>query len=210
MTHDEWLAARQKGIGASDAACILGLNPWKSNVQLWEEKTGRRQPEDIGDKAVVKYGKAAEQHLRELFAIDFPQYAVGYDEYGMIANLPEYPWLFATLDGDLTEDNGRRGILEIKTTEIQRSGDWQKWDNCVPENYYIQVLHQFLATGYDFAILKAQIKWHKGSELQLTTRHYTFERQLVLDDLDYLLKEEIKFWECVTSDTRPHLILPDI
>ena len=33
-TREEWLKARTL-IGGSDAACILGKNPWKSNVELW-------------------------------------------------------------------------------------------------------------------------------------------------------------------------------
>lgn len=46
----EWLKARQKGIGGSDAASVLGISPWKTNVQLWEEKTGITEPEDISGK----------------------------------------------------------------------------------------------------------------------------------------------------------------
>ena len=39
-THAEWLRERQNGIGASDAGTIIGVNHWKSNVELWAEKTG--------------------------------------------------------------------------------------------------------------------------------------------------------------------------
>lgn len=213
QTHDElreeWLNRRKKGIGASEAACVLGLNPYKSNVLLWEEKTGRKQAKDISDKPCVQYGNDAERLLRELFKLDFPQYLVEYDEFLMIANLKEYPFIFATLDGELLENN-RHGILEIKTTEIQQSNQWDKWKNRIPDNYYVQVLHQFLATGYDFAILKAQIKWQKDDEIQLTTRHYKIERNEVIDEINQLLEAEIKFWECVISDTRPSLILPNI
>ena len=51
----EWLEARKDGLGASDAAALLGLSPWKTNVQLWEEKCGLVIPEDIGDKPYVRY-----------------------------------------------------------------------------------------------------------------------------------------------------------
>ena len=209
IARAEWLERRKSGIGGSDAACILGLNPWKSNVELWEEKTGRREPEDIGWKPVVQYGKEAEKYLRGLFELDYPQYAVSYDEFGMIANIPEYPWLFATLDGDLTEEGtGRKGVLEIKTTEIMRSSQWNEWggDIPIPQHYYIQVLHQLLATGYDFAVVRAQIKHSKGASIRDATIH----RELVTADLEYLLKEEIKFWECVREGRRPALILPEI
>ena len=52
------------------------------------KKTGRRKPQDISDKSYVKYGNEAEPHIRELFALDFPQYVVTYDQYGMIRNNP--------------------------------------------------------------------------------------------------------------------------
>lgn len=206
----DWLKARLKGIGASEASSVLGLNPYKNNVELWEEKTGRRIAKDISDKPCVAYGNDAERPLRELFALDHPQYVVGYNAFEMVANLKNYPFIFATLDGDLFEPYptpGRKGILEIKTTEIQRSEQWKQWENQIPNNYYIQVLHQLLATGYDFAILKAQIKWHKNGEMQLTTRHYTMERKDVQSDINELLKAEIEFWQCVQEDRRPNLII---
>lgn len=208
MTEVEWLQARKNGIGASDAACILGLNLWKSNVQLWEEKTGIREAEDISDKAVVTFGKQSEAPIRELFALDYPQYEVRYDEFGMVRNL-KYPWLFATLDGELLEGN-RKGVLEIKTTEIQRSNDWKKWDNQVPQYYYTQVLHQLLATGYDFAILKARIKYRKDGNLFATVRHYHLEAKDCKEDMAYLLQKEIEFWELVKNKKCPSRILPTI
>ena len=76
----EWLAFRRTGIGGSDAAAILGLSPFKSNVQVWEEKTGHREPEDISDRPQVQYGKNAEDMLVKLFALDYPQYRVKQDK----------------------------------------------------------------------------------------------------------------------------------
>lgn len=39
--REEWLAMRLKvGIGGSEAGCVLGLNPWKSNLDLYREKIG--------------------------------------------------------------------------------------------------------------------------------------------------------------------------
>ena len=95
-----------------------------------------------------------------MFELDFPQFHVDYDEFGMKANEPDCPFIFATLDGELTDQNGRKGILEIKTTEIRRSIDWKKWSGQIPDYYYAQVVHQLLSTGYEFAILKARIREH--------------------------------------------------
>ncbi len=64
-SREEWLQARKNHIGGSDASACVGVNPYKSNVDLWEEKTGLRQPEDISGKDYVIYGTRAEGHLRE-------------------------------------------------------------------------------------------------------------------------------------------------
>ena len=213
-TREEWLKARQKGIGGSDAAAVLGISPWKSNVQLWEEKTGIAEPEDISEKEVVRFGKESEAAIRQLFQLDFPEYKVSYDEFGIIANQPDCPFIFATLDGELTDQNGRKGILEIKTTEIRRSIDWKKWKGQVPDYYYAQIVHQLLATGYDFAILKARIREQRGALGEfgwtITVRHYLFERSPLLEDIAYLKEKEIAFWRAVQTKTRPALILPEI
>ena len=213
-TREEWLKARQKGIGGSDAAAVLGISPWKSNVQLWEEKTGIAEPEDISEKEVVRFGKESEAAIRQLFQLDFPEYKVSYDEFGIISNQPDCPFIFATLDGELTDQNGRKGILEIKTTEIRRSIDWKKWKGQVPDYYYAQIVHQLLATGYDFAILKARIREQRGALGEfgwtITVRHYLFERSPLLEDIAYLKEKEIAFWRAVQTKTRPALILPEI
>ena len=207
MAREEWLKRRLKGIGASEASAIVGMNPYKTNVELWEEKTGRREPEDISDKPYVKYGTEAEKHLRALFALDFPQYEVNYKDFDMRYN-SDYPFIFATLDGELTEKaTGRKGVLEIKTTEIMKSEQYDKWKGRIPQNYYIQVIHQLLATGFDFVVLKAQLKSAYG-DVRLSTRHYHIEREEVLEDISYLLQREILFWECVQEDRKPNLILP--
>lgn len=215
----EWLKDRLNGIGASEAAAVVGMSPYKSNIELWEEKTGRRQAVDIGDKPYVQYGKEAEKCLRELFALDHPQYKVDYDEFGMIRNNPDCPFAFATLDGELSEMGDekpmriihRKGVLEIKTTEILRAGQWDEWNNRVPQHYYIQVIHQLLATGYDFAWLKAQIKYHdREGNLCAAIRHYHIERELVLEDIEWLAQRETLFWESVKNNKRPALLLPEI
>ena len=61
----EWLNNRGL-IGGSDAGVILGVCPWKTNEELWEEKCGYRKPVDISDNPLVKYGTKAEEYLRNL------------------------------------------------------------------------------------------------------------------------------------------------
>lgn len=87
--REEWLQHRNR-IGGSDAAAIVGMNPYRSNVELWQIKTGQLEQEDISEKPYVKYGTEAEQYLRELFRLDFPEYTVCYEENNMFLS-DKYP-----------------------------------------------------------------------------------------------------------------------
>ena len=210
-THADWLSARLKGIGASEASAVIGCNPYMDNVSLWRRKTDRETAPDIGDKPCVQYGHAAEPLLRGLFALDYPAYQVEYGgAYDMVHN-PDYPFIFATLDGRLTEKTtGRKGILEIKTTEILKSMQREKWAGQLPHNYYVQLLHQLLATGWEFAVLHAQLKFCYGGDIKTERRTYFVERAEVQADLDTLLREELRFWGYVQEDREPPLQLPEI
>lgn len=207
--HEAWLKARAGRIGGSDASAIVGMNPYKSNVELWLEKTGQMVPEDISDKLYVKYGTEAEQHLRELFKLDFPEYEVFYEENNMFLN-DKFPFAHASLDGWLVDQEGRKGIWECKTTNILQSMQKEKWNQRIPDNYYIQVLHYLLVTEFDFAVLKAQLKSEFNGEIYIQTKHYKIERSEVEADLEFLESSEKRFWKQVQERKKPGLILPEI
>lgn len=204
-----WLKGRLNGIGGSDASAVVGKNPYKTNIELFEEKTGRRIAPDISEKPYVIYGKEAEQFIRELFRLDYPQYQVMHHEYRILQSL-DYPFMQASLDGELVDQDGRKGILEIKTTNILQSMQYEKWKDRIPDNYYIQVLHYLLVTGYEFVVLRAHLRSNWGTDVRTQVKHYFIERTEVQADLDYLQEEEIKFWKYVESGRKPPLILPEI
>ena len=209
-SHEEWLKKRTSYIGGSDASCIVGMNPYKTNIELWEEKTGRRVTPDISNESYVKYGHDAEEYLRELFAIDYPQYQVLYEENNMWLN-DKYPFAHASLDGWLVDEDGRKGVLEIKTTNILQSMQKEKWKDRIPDNYYIQVLHYLMVTEFEFAVLKAQLKYeHNNGDVFLTTKHYKIERAEVEEDIKYLENEERRFYEHIINNRQPNLVLPTI
>ena len=209
-TREEWLESRRQGIGGSDAGCIVGANPWKSARQLWKEKTGADKPDDISDKPALKFGKEAEQHLRALFLLTYPQYTCEYHEFRMYAN-DRLPFIFATLDGELTDADGRRGILEIKTTTIQQAKQWFEWDDCIPQHYYIQILHQLLACDWaEYVELFAHIRYQKGEEIRAALRKFRIERRDVEQDLQILEEREIQFYKQWQDGTEPPYTLPEI
>ena len=202
--REEWLANRQR-IGGSDAAAIIGKNPYRSNVDLWRIKTGQMQPEDISQKPYVLYGTLAEPHIRALFTLDYPEYEIGYEENNMFFN-SAYPFAHASLDGWLTEkETSRKGILEIKTTMILNSLQQDKWRDQIPDNYYIQVLHYLMVTGFEFVELVALLKY-SSMDIPEQIRHYHIERSDVTEDIE----SERRFWWQVENRKEPAVILPEI
>lgn len=209
MNREQWLKDRLTGIGGSDASAILGLNPWKTNVELWEEKTFGVQQKVSSNKA-IEYGTKAEKPLFQLFKLDFPQYKCV--KTNQLLRNPEYPFIIGTLDGDLVEKSTKReGVLEIKTTEILSSMHREKWKDKIPPNYYTQIIHYLLVTGRQFAVLKAQLKYKMSpDDVYSQTKHYFIERGEVEEDIKYLLEKEKEFWSFVVRKQRPGLVLPEI
>ena len=204
----DWLEFRKTGLGGSDAAAILGLSPFKTNVEVWEEKVGLRDPEDISDKPQVVYGTAAEDMLVKLFALDYPQYKVRQDKQTVYRR----GFMFASLDAELTEKETKaQGFLEIKTTEVHSAAMLQKWDGRVPDYYYAQILHYFVTLGWTFAWLKVQIKQiGRNEQTELVTRHYPFLRRALMEEMKYLYLKEKEFWGYVERRERPPLKLPNL
>lgn len=210
--HEAWLQERRFGVGASDAASLLGMSKWKSNQQLWEEKVGLREPEDISGKPFVQYGHDAEPHIRGLFALNHPELEVTYESPYKIMRNDEHPFIFCTPDGELKElRTGRKGGLEIKTTEIKQPSQWDQWDNRIPDQYYCQVIWQMIASGWEFVWLAALIKWYtKEGDLRMNYREYPIERDEALADIKYTKEKGIAFWHSVETKSKPGLILPTI
>lgn len=198
--RDSWLKGRSNGIGGSSASALINMNPWKDNNTLWKELKRKVEVKDISDKPQVQYGLKAEEFIRGLFALDYPQYEVQYQDNVTLENIKN-PWMKYSPDGLLIDkQTGERGILEIKTTEILQSMQREKWNDQIPTNYYIQVLHGLLVTGFDFVVLRAHLKsrWKlpDGSEdIRIQVKDYKFTKKEKESDLVWLLDNETKMWE---------------
>lgn len=193
-----------RGIGGSEAAAACSRSPWLTTVQLWRIKCGAEEPKDISNDAAVQQGVRMEPALREFFKALHPEYAVEHHTFDILFQT-DRPFLFATLDGELLDEQGRRGVIEIKTATPNGKIGWETWrDGAIPMHYYIQVLHQLLATEYDFAILFAALYSLNGD---ITLRQYEIERADVAQDLTWLLDKETEFWRCVEGKRLPPMPL---
>jgi putative phage-type endonuclease len=197
--REEWLIGRNEGIGASEAAAIVGASNWMTSTELWEVKTGRRKPKDMSDNELVHYGTEAEKYIRALFRLKHEELEMKYHPYDIL--FQDYrPWLRCTLDGELTTEDGERGILECKVHFVRGKSDLAQWNNRIPDHYLIQILHQWLASEFTFAYLTAEIIF-QDFDSQLRT--YYFKAENYQEEMDWLLAEEEKFWESVKSGNSP-------
>ena len=198
--RESWLLGRNaQGLGGSDAAAAVGLSPWETPIGLWRKKRGLEQPKDISGEAVVQQGIKMEPILRDFYASLHPEYQIEHAPYDIFYQ-SERPWLFATLDGILTDESGNNGILEIKTGN-PTGAKWKEWaDGNMPMNYYCQTLHYLLATGFSYVRLFACLFSMSGD---MTIKSYEIERADVEADLAWLLKEETEFWGYVQRGEIP-------
>lgn len=207
--RESWLQGRCAGIGASNAASAIGQSKWRSNVKLFRLITGKEKGGELIGNTAVEFGNRAEPVMRELFKLKHPEYTVEYHQYDILSQ-DDLPWLRATLDGDLWVDTPKRygqnkGILEIKTATLKTKQQWEEWNGRMPQHYYIQCLHQLLATGWDYVILFALLMGLN----EWTIREFSIYKDDVEDDLAWLLEEEKKFWGYVERNEEPPEILPD-
>ena len=189
-SHEEWLSSRGKGIGGSDASALCDQSRFKTLQDLWFEKVqGKKKP--VGGPN-VEYGKTAEPALRILYQAKHLDQDVQYMEDAVLVS-KSCSWQRYSPDGLIWDpETGRRGILEIKTSQVNNGHKAQEWADGVPIEYYLQVLHGMLVTGFDFVTVTAELRFWDG-RVEIIERSYA--RDDVQSDLEALERIERENWE---------------
>lgn len=197
--REEWIANRM-GLGGSDSGAVCGFG-FKSPLELWQEKTGRKQPTDLSDNERVSFGNAVEEPMRALYRVMFPQYQLDFTPYTILRRDDTYSFMFYTPDGWLTErDTGRKGLWECKSATCLKREDWEKWRDKIPLGYLTQLLHGMFVGGFEYADLFA-ILVNKDNDAEI--RRYHVELIDHEADLVWLIQRETDFWRCVETGTNP-------
>ena len=205
--RESWLKNRSKFIGGSDVACILGLNAWKSNLDLYREKIGLVEAPDLSGNEAVEYGTKAEEHIRALFTLDHPELEVSYVEYNSWHN-SKFPFAAASLDGWSREkETDRKGIVEIKTAIITSKEQAKKWDGQIPDYYYCQLLHYFGVTEFDYADLRARLRFMYPDNHFVMERDFHIERFECEADITTVLESEAAFHKRLQDKEEPPRII---
>lgn len=199
--REEWLNQRQQqGLGGSEAAAAVGMSPWASPVELWKLKLGMSKPKDLSDNPAIQQGIRMEAVLRDFFKATHPEFEIWHHPFDILYQ-SERPWLFSTLDGEILDENGRYGVLEIKTGTPNGKTGWEQWSNGkMPQHYFIQCCHELLATGFQFVRLFACLYAQNGD---MTLKPYEIERSEVEEDLAWLLREEERFYGYIQRGEMP-------
>lgn len=185
----EWLKVRRHGIGSSDAAAAVGLSPYKSQLELWMEKTGRvaleKTPPD--QDSPMYWGTLLEPYVATAYTQKTGRKV---RRLNAVLQHPTFPYLLADIDREVI------GCPEVQVLECKTAGEFgsKLWKEGVPEYVQLQVQHQLAVTGKvaaDVAVLLC------GQKLEV----HRVQRDE--DLIGRLLVLETRFWECVDKDTPP-------
>lgn len=139
ITHEEWIAARLKGIGGSDSAAVCGLSRFSSPLDVWLLKTGRKPAQP--DNEAMHFGRLLEPVVRQEFA---RRTRLTIKECPYILSSKEYPFMIANVDGIVTEKDGTKAVLEIKTTNSLTA--IKDIEDGLPVEWFLQVQHYLSVT----------------------------------------------------------------
>ena len=191
MSRGDWLQVRKQGIGGSDAAAAVGLSPYKSQLELWLEKTGRDstlpKPTPADTTEPVYWGTLLEPIVAAAYT---QQTGNRVRKVNAVLQHPTIPFMLANLDREVI------GVSGVQILECKTAGEFgaRLWRDGVPEYVQLQVQHQFAVTGKqaaDVAVLLC------GQQLAV----HRIERD---DDLiARLIELEARFWRYVETDTPP-------
>lgn len=150
IPREDWLKLRKRGIGGSDAAAVAGLNPWKSPVAVYLEKTGQIEQEEPGEPAY--WGNVLEDVVAKEFSI---RTGFKVQRSNKLYRHPEHPFMLGNIDRMITDQNKRKGILEVKTTSAFNGEDWK--EDKLPDHYAIQLQHYLSVLGLDYGFFAVLI-----------------------------------------------------
>ncbi|KVL02667.1 YqaJ viral recombinase family protein [Burkholderia ubonensis] len=191
LSRDDWLAVRRTGIGGSDAAAAVGLNPYMSALELWLDKTGRAdglpRPDPDDTTSPTYWGTLLE-----------PIVAASYTEQtgnrvrrvNAVLRHPTVPFMLANIDREIV------GARDVQILECKTAGEFgaRLWREGVPEYVQIQVQHQLAVTGKTAAHVAVLLC---GQALEV----HRIERDDAL--IGRLVELEARFWRFVETDTPP-------
>lgn len=169
---------RQKYIGGSDTAAVMGLSRWSTPLKLFLEKTGQIQPDDLSDNEAVYFGSKLEDFIAKEF-----QTRMGLKvrrNNSDIIHL-KYDYLRCHIDRAIVGENAFVECKNYNAFKIKELGE----DEAPPEAL-LQCHHNMMVGNFDYCFLVCLI----GGQRFVCKR---IERDYELEKT--ILEAEVNFWE---------------
>ncbi len=203
-----WLRARRRGITGTDVAAILGLNPWRTALDVYLEKIGQAEETQVSE--AMWWGTYLEEGMARRYvdltgirkaellrggsiAKAFPKsrsmvFGKGADAHVLIRHRT-YPFLLGTPDGLIP---GRKRGLELKTAgDFAGIEEWgEEGTDQLPMHYLTQCAHYMAVTDFP--------SWDVGALLGIGARIsgslivYTVNRNRALEA--EITAAAVRFW----------------
>lgn len=179
--REEWLQYRQSGIGSSEVATILGLNPWETPYQLWRQKKGLDAPKE--ENFAMRAGHYLEDAVSRFWHDETGRDIIKRSAIDWLAVNTDKPFMRVSPDRTywLTESRKPhdKGILECKTTQMRVDED------DLPKHWFCQVQYQLGVSELT-----------QGSLAWLTQgREFGYKDIALVPDFFAWITEEVeKFW----------------
>jgi len=181
------LKERKKGLGGSDISVALGINPFKTAYELYEEKTNPDHPE-TPENEKMRLGRYFEDPIARLYEDVTNQ--ITYCS-GMFTH-NKHPFLIGHPDRIIPQ---QKKVVEIKSVGYRSQHLWgESGSQLVPDYYYLQAAHYALVLDYDcfdIAIVVGQEEF----------RYYSFERDLDIDES--IIEGASRFWKDHVKKKKP-------
>ena len=202
--REEWKKARR--IGGSDLATIMGEGKWQTISDIYTRLVypERTKSNNLDNNPRVQEGARAEEHIRNLFALEHPNIKV--------INPPSENWLFVRNDNEfitVSPDgilNDYTGALEIKDVEIYSNKQLESWKSGdIPKQYFYQIMQYFIVLNTVKDIyLVARIKVMNYGELDHIEEYtYHFDRDNFKEEIKKCLQiEKVFIKKYVITQTR--------
>lgn len=182
-TREEWLDVRKSGIGSSEVATIVGLNPWETPYQLWRRKVGIDAPKE--ENFAMKAGHYLEDPVSRFWADETGREIIKRSAVDWIIRDNDRPYLQVSPDrtywltGEKRNDTNK-GILECKTTQMAVDAD------DLPKHWFCQVQYQLGVAGLE----------HGSLAWLCSGREFGYKDiDLVPDFYQWLVEEVSRFWQ---------------
>ena len=195
-----WMKERRKGIGASEAAAVLGVAGYgrKTRREVYFDKISTEPPTMEAPSEAAIWGTGLEDFVakryREQRREQFNEDVLVLRD-NKIRYLVERPYIRASLDRIINGDKRAKNVpLEIKTTSGFASRMWEESETIL-RPVYLQVQHQLLVTGWDYADVCVGILDKRA------TKVYPVEANKEIHS--WMLEEYAAFWKYVEERELP-------